>query len=261
MKLEEIAFTQARRFEPEILWFEDSSEDLPKRIRSEIPSIRLVLGWAGSAIPRTDIWRRMDLVLSCAQESVEELQKAGYPTVQLHHGFDPRINGRLTDRPKKMDLSFIGQLMREEGFHRYRVQLLETIASKIDIEIFSPSADFDWKDDGMAILKAGCYEVARMMKSVGLPASTIKALPILRKTAQYPSIPPPIPRRCLHPICVSSKRRGWDPASSRTGRETCITCSSRTRRLSFTNRPRNWWIRRSGFSTTIGSVRKEHRRV
>src|SRR3972149_6489172 len=59
MKLEEIAFTQARRFEPEILWFEDSSEDLPKRIRSEIPSIRLVLGWGGGGGPRTDIWRRV----------------------------------------------------------------------------------------------------------------------------------------------------------------------------------------------------------
>ena len=200
MKLEEIAFTQARRFEPEILWFEDSSEDLLKRIRSEIPSIRLVLGWAGSAIPRTDIWRRMDLVLSCAQESVEVLKKAGYPTVQLHHGFDPRINGRLTERPKKMDLSFVGQLMREEGFHRFREQMLETIASKIDIDIFSPSTDFGWKDNGMAILKAGCYEVARMIKSVGIPTSTIKALPILGKAAQWPSRPALPANRKLKPF-------------------------------------------------------------
>jgi glycosyltransferase involved in cell wall biosynthesis len=200
IKLDEIGVAQARTFEPEILWFEDSSGELLKRIRSEIPSIRLVLGWAGSAIPRTDIWRRMDIVLSCAQESVEYLRNAGYPTAQLHHGFDPRINGRLADRPKKTDLSFVGQLMREESFHRYREQLLEAIASKANIEIFSPSADLDWRDDAMAILKAGCYEVARMMKAVGVPESTMKSIPVLGKAAEWPSRPAFPTNRKLKPF-------------------------------------------------------------
>jgi glycosyltransferase involved in cell wall biosynthesis len=200
LKLDEIAVAQARKFEPEILWFEDYSEELLKSILFEIPSVRLVLGWVGSAIPRTDIWRRMDLVLSCAQESVECLRKAGFPTAQLHHGFDPRINGRLAIRPKKIDVSFVGQLIREERFHRYREQLLEAIALKTNIEIFSPSADLDWKDDGMTILKAGCYVAARMMKSAGVPESTIKAIPVIGKAAEWPSRPAFPANRKLKPF-------------------------------------------------------------
>src|SRR3990172_6658422 len=52
MKLEEIAFTQARRFEPEILWFEDSSEDLPNRILSKFPSIPPFPAGAVTPFPR-----------------------------------------------------------------------------------------------------------------------------------------------------------------------------------------------------------------
>jgi glycosyltransferase involved in cell wall biosynthesis len=90
--------------------------------------------------------------------------------------------------------------MREESFHRYREQLLEAIASKANIEIFSPSADLDWRDDAMAILKAGCYEVARMMKAAGIPESTMKAIPVLGKAAEWPSRPAFPTNRKLKPF-------------------------------------------------------------
>jgi spore maturation protein CgeB len=189
VNLAEIAFEQARKFEPEVIWFEDGPEELLKRIRSEIPSIRLVLGWVGSAIPRTDIWRQMDLVLSCAQESVGLLQNAGHSAAQLHHGFDPRINTRLKAGQKNIDFSFIGQLIRSDQFHRHRDKLLEKIASETKITIFSPSGNYGWWEAGTAILMSTCYDVAKILKFIGFPDSILRRLPVIGNASQWQSRP------------------------------------------------------------------------
>jgi hypothetical protein len=185
MNLEEIAFTQTKKFAPEIVWYEDSSEELLKRIRSEIPSIRLVLGWTGSAIPRTRIWAQIDLVLSCAQESVNTLKSIGCRAEQLHHGFDPRVIGRLKPGPKTIDFSFIGQLLRSDQFHLYRDQLLEKIASELDISIFSPSANYGWMETGKANLMGRCYDVFNTLKSLGFPETTLENLPVIGRAIQW----------------------------------------------------------------------------
>ena len=95
-----IAVEQLQRFRPDVLWYNDSDEELLLQILDAVPSIRLVFGWVGSAIPRTDIWNHMDLILSCAPESVAAMEQAGHAAAHLHHGFDPRIIGRLAERPK-----------------------------------------------------------------------------------------------------------------------------------------------------------------
>lgn len=189
MPLDDIALAQVKKFAPEIIWFEDNSTQLLKRIRSEIRSVRLVLGWVGSAIPRTQIWSLMDLVFSCAQESVDTLQKEGYPALQLHHGFDPRINGRLTRREKKIGLSFIGQLIRTDQFHLHRDQLLEKLASSIEISIFSTSAYFGWKETGTAIVMRICYDFLKAMKLAGFPSKVLEHVPIIGEAAKWPFRP------------------------------------------------------------------------
>ena len=176
--LVDIAFMQVKNFQPDILWFEDYNERLLMRIRNEISSIRLFLGWVGSAFPQTNVWQQMDLVLSCAPESVESLQKAGVSAALLHHGFDSRINGRLTDSSNKIDFSFIGQVVRSHKFHVYREQLLEQIVNKTGIEIFSPSADFGWMENVRALLTTGVYYGLKAIKSVHLSNTTFKALQV-----------------------------------------------------------------------------------
>jgi len=194
--LKQIAVEQVRQFRPEILWYDDTDVELLRRIRSSVPSIRLVLGWVGSAIPSTDVWGHMDLVLSCAPESVTAMEEAGYPAAHLHHGFDPRINARLADGSKRIDCSFIGQLVRTGQVHRQREQFIEMIAGQTGIEIFSPSAAFSWQDDVKAVLKAGVYRSAHALKAAGLPTPVIKALPLLGAAVQWPAEPVrPVNRR------------------------------------------------------------------
>lgn len=187
--LKEIALAQAKRFKPDILLFEDHNEDLLKHIRSEVPSIRFVIGWVGSAITQTKILRHMDLILSCAPESVEYLRKAGYSAEQLHHGFDPRINARLKDGPKQIDFSFIGQLIRDTQFHLHRERLLEQIVSQIRIEIFSPNANTDWKDSVKALLKVAVYGGMQATRAIGFPESILRSFPIVGEATHWTSKP------------------------------------------------------------------------
>jgi spore maturation protein CgeB len=184
-----IAIEQAKHFKPEILWFDDSNENLLTRIRMEVPSLRLVLGWAGSAVTRTNAWRHMDLILSCAPESVDSLQQAGYPASHLHHGFDPRINYRLEDRSKRFHFSFIGQLIRENQYHINRERLLEQLASSNGINIFSPSANLGWTDCVKARLMGWAYEWGRTMKTIGFSDRTLESLPVVGQAAQMLSKP------------------------------------------------------------------------
>ena len=185
VKLEEIVFHQAETIRPEILFYENQSKELLQRIRSNIPSVRLVLGWVGSAVSGKNLWSLMDLVLSCAKESVDFLHKSGYASEQLHHGFDPRINGRLVPGSKNIPFSFIGQLIRSEQFHLERDRLLEKIAREAGITIFSPSRNLGWRETGKAMLMMGCYDVLDALGSLGVSESTRKNLPVVGPAAQW----------------------------------------------------------------------------
>lgn len=189
MPLKEIVIAQAKSFKPTILWFAGYDEELLKKIRYEVSSIKLVLGLVGSAIPRTGIWKQIDLILSCAPESVENLKEAGFPAVQIHHGFDPRINTRLCARKKRFEFSFVGQLLRTGDYHLRRDKFLEQLVTKVDMQIFSPSADFKLKDSIKTFLMAVGYDCMRIMRTMGLPEFVLKSLPLIRIATQWPSRP------------------------------------------------------------------------
>ena len=184
-----IAVEQLQRFRPEVLWYNDSDEELLRQILDAVPSIRLVLGWVGSAIPRSDIWNHMDLILSCAPESVVAMEQAGHAAAHLHHGFDPRIIGRLAERPKHFDASFIGQVVRSGGVHKLREEFLLTVAEETGLTIFSPSSGFTRRDDARAAMKSLCYRLARGLLMAGVPESLVSALPLLGRTLDWEAAP------------------------------------------------------------------------
>lgn len=185
----EIALLRAARFQPDILWFDDPDELFLRRIREQAPSIRLVLGWTGSAIPESRVWKEMDLVLSCAQEAVDWLNRQGCRARQLHHGFDPRIPERLERRGKRYDFTFIGQLIRSSQFHNQREQLLERLAERCALTIFSPSAGFGWQRRLKVLFMTGAYDVMRGLRALGISDDAITAIPCLGKATRLPARP------------------------------------------------------------------------
>ncbi|RQW83387.1 MAG: hypothetical protein EHM79_16290 [Geobacter sp.] len=187
--LRTIAVKQVRQFQPEILWYSDTDEELLLQILDAVPSICLVFGSVGSAIPRTGVWKHLDLVLSCAPEAVASMEKAGHTAAHLHHGFDPRVSGRLINRPKSVDASFIGQVVRSGGVHRQREEFLLAIAKETGLSIFSPSAGFTIRDDVRASAKSAVYRLAHGLRKTGLPESWVAALPLLGQTLSWEAAP------------------------------------------------------------------------
>jgi hypothetical protein len=198
--LDEIVVEQARQFKPDILWFDDPNEALLKRLKSEVPSICLVLGWTGSVIPQTNAWHQMNLILSCAQESVDFLRGKGFHAEQLHHGFDPRVNSRLKNNPKQIDISFIGQVIRARNFHFVREAIMEKLCAEMDIRIFSPSADLTFIDDLKAILGKGLYSFMQSLMSLGIPQEFLGKIPIIGRSAYWAEAPMLPVNRSLKPF-------------------------------------------------------------
>lgn len=174
-----IVLLQAKALQPDLLWFDDYDEALLKTIREEVPSIRGVLGWVGSALPKTDVWRDLDLILSCAPEAVAALRQRGYPARCFPHSFDPAVVARLVRRPKSVDVSFVGQLVRFSDFHLQRDALLERLAAHVPLEIHSPNDGFPLRDELTSLLKVGVCHGFRALKKLGVPEQLLRGVPLL----------------------------------------------------------------------------------
>ena len=136
--------------------------EIIKVIKKEIPNIRMVIGWAGSAFPKTDKWKFCDLVLSCAPETVEFFKNSGLVCHHIQHAFDERINQRLKKKTPSSDTIFIGQLENMKDFHIRRIELLLEICRKIPLSIYSTSQKINIK----TILKLFLSEIPFLNKFV-----------------------------------------------------------------------------------------------
>ena len=162
--LRAVAVAQMKAFRPDVIWFEDSSDGIVETVRDEVPSAKLVIGWAaGSGVSAVKTWGRMDLILSCMPELTEYFRGQGLRAEQVHHAFDPRIGARLAEGAKKTNFSFIGQIVTEGAFHGSRARLLETLADKTDITIFTPG--------GGAGPVERAKDVLRAVRRGGMPKS------------------------------------------------------------------------------------------
>lgn len=183
MTLNEIVIEQVLRFSPEIVWFDHFDENLLNKILHISPSISLVMGWAaGTGVPlKSNIWSNMDVILSCTPELVDLLKEKGHYAIQLHHGFDPRINSRLQEREKCIELSFVGQIVRESRFHSRREKLLQELCKRFPIQIYSPEPETSIKSDLKNILGYGKYKMFQKLKHFDLLRKRFDGFSILEE--------------------------------------------------------------------------------
>ncbi|MCO5142607.1 MAG: glycosyltransferase [Oligoflexia bacterium] len=174
----EILSEQIKEFSPDIIWFNDSSAKLLDYLYEKIGKKIKIVGWVGSALPELRMLKKMDLVLSCAQESVDFLRKEGLRAEQMHHGFDERILKKLPDAVEKnFSISFFGQLIVGSGFHKERTRFLESIVTDLDIHIFSSIYSWGIKKEIKAAIKRSFYYCKNpkrfFFKIDSLPASVL----------------------------------------------------------------------------------------
>ncbi len=200
---EAIAIAQLRAFAPEVLWFDHHDEALLAVIRSELPSVRRVLGWVGSHLPAARAWRGVDLVLSCAVSSVEALRARGVRAELLRHAFDDRVLDRLAPPREPLDVVFVGLFDPDAPTHAQRERLVERLLAEVSIAVFSPigalGASERWRLRARALVW-DALELAR--RAVG-PRVEPRRIPLLGRAADWqgrprPSLPPRL-KRALRP--------------------------------------------------------------
>jgi hypothetical protein len=140
-----ITLRMARWFRPDVLWYDHDDAGFLDALRAEVPSVKGVLGWTGSAVGGTAAWRAIDLMLTCSPEAAENCAREGLRAAVLEHAFDPRVFDGTTDDPKRWRVSFIGQLLESEGFHGTRAQLLRRVAAPADVTLFVPRSPRPWR--------------------------------------------------------------------------------------------------------------------
>ena len=134
-----IVISQLKMFKPDILWYDHYDEILLDQILSETKSLKLILGWTGSAIPNSKAWNRMNVVLTCAPETVQRFKKMGIKSEHIHHGFDDRILKKLKINHKKINFSFTGSISLGEEYHNNRYEILKQLSDSLNLEIYTGS--------------------------------------------------------------------------------------------------------------------------
>lgn len=186
LSLGEIAAEQARRFQPDVLLYEEHDEAELIRLREAAPSIRFTFTIVGSALFPSGVWRHLDLFVTCAPESVQRLRTQGFRAEHLDHGFDARILTHLAPNKRHIDITFIGSLVRNSQFHLEREQILERLVDlKVDLQIFSPSHDLTWRDDVKWWLRNSAYDALTWAQQRGISRAQIDRMPGLNLAAKY----------------------------------------------------------------------------
>lgn len=155
----QITLEQVKSFDPNIIWFDELDLKLFDLLKSNLPKAKFI-GWTGSAVYETPLWSKLDLILSCAPESVQFLRSRGAESEHLHHAFDPRVLKYIHQRDEKIQrMIFIGQIIRKSTFHRTREFLLKELLREIDLEIYSPSAFFTLKDEVLNLIDSVKFRI------------------------------------------------------------------------------------------------------
>ncbi len=138
-ELEALCLWQAKEFQPDVVWLHHWSLPFLKLLRQEVPSAKLIFGWVGSAVPATcmNFFRGVDLMLTCAPESLEQLSRTCSDVYLMHHWFSSLVGETLEQRKKRYDVSFIGGLRAGSAMHQGRIAMLEAIADQCALVVFS----------------------------------------------------------------------------------------------------------------------------
>jgi len=186
-----IGLEQVKKYKPDIILYNHYDKNLLDRIRAEAPSVKLVLCWVGSAIPESGVWPSIDVILSCAPETVEYFRSNGYENAfHMHHGFDPLINDRLPAAAGKSGVTFVGQLTRQSHFHLNRDAILESLVKKVELQMYSPSVDSASSSGDIDFtIRKYSYKIMNMLKRLGISENFLARVPKIGKAALWKAAP------------------------------------------------------------------------
>jgi spore maturation protein CgeB len=99
------------------------------------PHMRLLMGQHAAPLPSDEDIRCYDLLLSSLPNQVDHFRRTGVRAELKRLAFEPRILERLKTSPTKTAISFVGSL---DPDHQSRLQLLERVCVRPDVELWGP---------------------------------------------------------------------------------------------------------------------------
>jgi spore maturation protein CgeB len=207
----EIAVAQVKAFAPDILFSANHAAfgaAFLRRLKSECPSIRLVVGWCGAPFDDPLVFREHDVVLSCVPELVEHFLQEGHRCYHVNHAFEPRVLERINlDTEPDVDFSFIGSVVKRDRYHVRREKLLLELVRKTDLQLWAGVSRMRARERYSVGARQLAYDAAHGARILGLPESLLRSVPVVGKAAQWkarPALPqelaPEIARRANPPL-------------------------------------------------------------
>jgi spore maturation protein CgeB len=203
MSADDIVVEQARAFKPDAILYDPTSSALLRKILDDVPTIRLVLGWVGSALAIGRTWGMIDIMLTCAPESVTKLSAMGMKSRHVNHSFNPEVNMMLAPRNRRIPVSFVGSIVRRSEFHLTRERMLLGMCDVVPLTIYSPNVDVRPMDYAKAVVAGVSSTALAVLRRTGL-LKHVKSIPIIRRAERVAS---PI-RRPVHPRLAKRLRPG-----------------------------------------------------
>ncbi len=138
---------QIRMFQPDVLVMQEMYHHAHylKELKKIVPSIKLIVGWDGILYHNKETFADCDLILSCVQDTCEYYNAFGFKTHFFKFGFETELLKRLNLNNPKYPVSFVGSIFLGPGYHQNRLKLISHIVSKVDMNIWAASFDYQWK--------------------------------------------------------------------------------------------------------------------
>lgn len=190
---ETITIAQIKMVQPDIVFinsYATFSAEFVRSLRVSVPSIRLIVVWCGTFYRDLSTFREYDFILSNIPEMVDEFTSKGLCCYHLDHALDPRILDNIDTHGKASEnFSFVGSIVKSNGYHKERESLLIELIKSTDLQIWSkvsyPTVGRRIRIHSAQLL----YDSVQIGLRAGLPKNWLTKLPLLARIAQMKTRP------------------------------------------------------------------------
>lgn len=205
----DILAAQVARFRPDVLFVGDHNayrRPFIERLRRESPSIRLVVGWCGAPYADRDAFRAHDVILSNIPGLVSLFRGWGARCEYLCHAFDPSILERLgPPAAPETDFSFVGSVVKHEGYHNRRETLLLVLLERTGLQIWGDVASASAAETAAVRRSRRRYDLVHAAMAVPGLGALVKSIPKVRNYALMPERPGPNPHHVDRRIAARAR--------------------------------------------------------
>lgn len=189
-KGDDLLLEQIARFQPEVLFFQDSSSFhrvFFERVRQQVKSVRLLVGHICSPFTEVNLesFRCFDLMLTCSEKFRNELTEKGLTAYLFPHAFEASLLSGSGSTFPVNDIIFIGSLLDRSEFHRTRISYLEEVLRQgLPLTMYGAIEDDPWH---LVKLKQTIYLALKGAEKLGIRGHLKH--PGLRKITQLKEMP------------------------------------------------------------------------